>query len=96
MTAYRLAEHVAGTVHVDEMLDEMSPEEFRGWMIKDRVEPIGYANQMLGLIAWYVHAYLSQDTTIEADHFMPWTKHRPAPKAQNQQAWKIWKSITGN
>lgn len=87
---------MAGTVHVDEMLDTMSPEEFRGWMIKDRVEPIGYANQMLGLIAWYIHAYLAQDSELTAGEFMPWTAHQPPPKAQNEQAWKMWKSATGN
>lgn len=84
--ALRLAEHVAGTVHVDEMLDGMTPEEFDEWMVKDQIEPIGYQNQMLGLIAWFVHSYVSGDTAGKADVFMPWLKYQP--EENDQQAAK--------
>ena len=50
MTAMRLAEHVAGTVDVDGMLESMTPEQFDEWCAKDAVEPIGYASHTLGMI----------------------------------------------
>ena len=38
----RLAEHVARTVDVDEMLQGMTPRQFLEWCAKDQVEPIGH------------------------------------------------------
>ena len=80
MTALRLAEHVAGTVNVDAMLETMSPDEFNEWCIKDAIEPIGYHNQMLGLIAWFLHSYLAGDESVPSEHFMPWLRYADKPK----------------
>jgi hypothetical protein len=78
---------------VDEMLDSMTPEELDGWMIRDQVEPIGYAPQMLGLIAWLIHSYLAGKDATEVEQFMPWIKHLPPPLPQNAQMKQVISSI---
>ncbi len=95
MTAFRLAEHVAGTVHVDEMLDGMTPEEFDEWCIKDEVEPIGYHVQATGLLCWLVYSYMAGDKgDAKAEDFMPWVRHQTR-KPQNRQAMQAIQILMG-
>jgi|GEM_PF-956959 hypothetical protein len=89
----RLAEHVAGTVDVDGMLDSMTPAQFDEWCVKDQVEPIGYSAQALGMIAWFIHSYLASDSDATAQDFMPWTRFAPPPKANNAAARRMIESL---
>jgi len=41
---------VSGTVHVDELLDEMTPEEFAEWKLLDHVYPLDGAQRSLAHI----------------------------------------------
>lgn len=94
MIAMRLAEHVAGTVHVDAMLESMSPEQFDEWCAKDEVEPIGYASQTLGMIVHLIYSYMSSESP-DAEQFMPWLKYAATPDNQNAQARQLLKQIAG-
>ena len=90
----RLAEHVAGTVHVDEMLESLTPDQFNEWCAKDIVEPIGYQSQALGMIVYMIHSYLSEDAQ-DAEVFMPWLQHAPEAKHQNALAEKLLEQVAG-
>jgi len=68
------------------MLEEMTAEEFEGWLIKDRVEPIGQATHMVSLLAWMVHAYLAGPEASSMESFLPWMKHLPAAKSGQKEA----------
>jgi len=85
---------VAGTVHVDEMLDSMTPEQFDEWCAKDAVEPIGYASQTLGMIVYLLHSYMSGEQQ-DAESFMPWLKYAPEPAHDNAKARQLLKQIAG-
>jgi len=89
-----LAEHVAGTVHVDAMLEEMTPQEFDEWCIRDQIEPIGFTSQSIGLLTYLVASYLSGGKS-SAEDYMPWLQHQPVQTqaSQNAQARDLLKSI---
>lgn len=75
MLAFRLAEHVEKTTDVFGMLDRMSPELFEAWVAKDRIEPVGYSSQMLGMISYLMQVYMSKDPdSVKMEQFMPWLK----------------------
>jgi hypothetical protein len=95
MTAMRLAEHVAGTVDVDGMLESMTPEQFDEWCAKDAVEPIGYASQTLGMIVHLLYSYMSQDSSTDPAMFMPWTKYQCETANGNRQAKQLLKQVAG-
>ena len=71
----RLAEHVAHTVHVDQLLDSMTPQEFDEWCAKDRVEPIGNerTRHILSMIGALLGVFAGKKDSAPED-FMPWVK----------------------
>jgi hypothetical protein len=90
----RLAEHVAGTVEVDAMLDRMTPEQFDEWAAKDLIEPIGYQSQMLGFIAYLLHVWIaSGESELSATDFMPWMDSKSS--FNNAAAKQILKATLG-
>jgi len=93
----RLAEHVAGTVHVDAMLESMTPGEFDEWCAKDAIEPIGYSTQTLAMILYLIHTYLSGEASGDSEAFMPWTKYtNNEQQHQNSQARQMLSQIAGS
>ena len=89
MTAFRLAEHVAHTVDVNEMLDNMSPQLFTYWCAKDLIEPIGTRStaDILSKIGQLI-AGLSGSKLNDKD-FRPWAKtpeDRPLSVAESRAA----------
>lgn len=81
MTAMRLAEHVAGTVDVDTMLENMTPKQFAEWCAKDRVEPIGTdgTNEILSQIAALIaRAFGAEDVD---QYTFKWWQKRPEDTA---------------
>lgn len=94
----RLAEHVEHTTDVDGMLDRMTPQQFDEWVVKDRIEPIGYATEMLSLIAYMMACYMKAEDSEPVKHedFAPWIKYRPKQDQQEtQQARTMMRSIFG-
>ena len=94
--AFRLGEHVANRVDVLTMLDEMSEEEFRWWLARDRVVPVGHQTKCTALLTHVVLGFV--DSEFDADKseaaLMPWLKFEKAdvkPKAQNKQARQMAK-----
>lgn len=80
---------MAHTVHVDEMLAEMTIAEFDEWCLKDAVEPIGHAgtHEILSQIAAMLAQYMG---VKDAD---PWTykwwQDRPQKQAEADNAAMI-------
>ena len=72
MTALRLAEHVEHTTDVSGMLQTMSCDQFDEWCAKDRIEPIGHGQRMLGLIAYMIGCYLGKSDELKPELFIPW------------------------
>lgn len=73
----RLAEHVAGTVDVDGMLDDMTPKQFAEWCAKDLVEPIGHAgtHDVLAQIATMLAAFMGVKDVDQYTYL--WWRKRP-------------------
>ena len=69
----RLAHHVECTTDVDGMLDRMTPEQFSEWEAYDTIQPIDHTPDMLGLIAWMISSYISEEP-VEREWYMPWLK----------------------
>jgi len=87
---------VSGTVHVDELLDEMTPEEFAEWKLLDHVYPLDGAQRSLAHIEWMLYGYLhGKDATAEAPDFMPWLKYVPEEQPQNEAAIQLISSLLG-
>jgi len=92
----RLAEHVHHTTDVDGMLDSMSPAQFDEWAAKDLVEPVGYQSQMMGYVAYLLHAWIAgADSTLEPHDFMPWVSKAEEPKTNNAAAKQLLGSMLG-
>jgi len=68
----RLAEHVEGTVHYQQLLETMTPDEFDEWIAKDRIEPIGHATRCLGVIARALVVQLGAEDEAAKAVYTPW------------------------
>lgn len=73
---------MAHTVHVDEMLDGMTPDQFEEWRAKDLVEPIGHAgtHEILSMIGALIASYLGSkdgDSNPIDQWFFKWWQERP-------------------
>lgn len=94
----RLARHVVGTLDVDGMLDQITPEQFEEWVAYDELEPISHQTEMLALIAWRLEGWLwaqaKDGPSPKLEQFMPWLRglqNRP----QNQQAKNLMRARLG-
>lgn len=96
MTALRLAEHVEHTTDVDGMLDNMTPDQFTEWCVKDSIEPIGHSTQMLSLIAFMLASYMGNDDgEVKPEHYMPWVKYVSVNQVDNKKARNIVAAMLG-
>lgn len=86
---------MAHTTDVDGMLDSMTPQQFDEWMLKDHIEPIGYATHMLALIAYRLTEFLTKGDKTDVEDFMPWLKYAPPPPPENAQALHIINTVLG-
>ncbi len=89
--AFRLGEHVAHRVDVLTMLEEMSEEEFRWWLARDRVVPVGHQTKCMALLTHVVLGFVSSefDAKKSESALMPWLKYEAADvsaKVHNRQA----------
>lgn len=91
----RLAEHVAHTVHVDEMLDDMTVDEFDEWCAKDLIEPIGFHVQVLGMLTYLVQNFMGGDSEAARNAFTPWVKYAPPPPPDNERARRELDKVAG-
>lgn len=85
LTALRLAEHVAHTVHVDAMLDAMTPQQFDEWCAKDRIEPISQeaTRHVLAMIGALL-ANFAGNKRVKPEHFLPWLCQTKEPMTARQ------------
>lgn len=82
----RLAEHVAGTLDVDAMLDAMTPEQFMEWQAKDLVEPIGHSgtHEILSMIGALLAAFCGAKDLDQ--YAFQWWKQRPEQAGDSTEA----------
>ena len=73
----RLAEHVAKTVDVDEMLEGMTPRQFAEWCAKDSVEPIKHlgSHELLAQIATMLATFMGVEDVDQYSYL--WWRQRP-------------------
>lgn len=91
----RLAEHVEHTTDVDGMLQGMTVDQFNEWCIKDKIEPIGHGQRMLGLIAYMLACYLSSGHAVKPGLLMPWLDTSSRPEIDNAAAKALLNSVLG-
>jgi len=77
---------MCGRFDVDQMLDEMTPQQFTEWQAKDLIEPIGHrgTHEILSLFASMVGAALG-NKNLTPQSFMWW---RQAEKQRQPDAEK--------
>ena len=72
----RLARYVVGTLDVDGMLDQISPDQFEEWCVYDELEPLSHQTDMLSGLAWdvsrWLYAQSDGSSTPELRQYMPW------------------------
>ena len=77
---------MAHTVHVDEMLEGMTPDQFNEWRAKDLVEPIGHygTHEILSMIGALIASYLGskdgENNPVDQWHFKWWQERPPEPE----------------
>ena len=90
-----MAEHVAKTTDVDEMLSKMTHQQFDEWCAKDMIEPIGTSQEtcrILTKIGRMIAAFMGQE--MKEKDFMPWLskqskRRKPKALTPNQSVFAI-------
>lgn len=94
----RLARYVVGTLDVDGMLHQITPEQFDEWCAYDQIEPISHDTAMLSRICFNIEAWMYAQArngkTPDIEEFMPWLRGLPRD-AQNSQAKHVMQSMFG-